>query len=303
MRRLPPLNGLRAFEAAARHLSFARAAEELGVTPAAISQQVRALEAHAGVRLFRRRTRSVLLTEAAQAALPAITAGLDRLAEGYTTLRKHEESGLITVSAAPSFASKWLMPRIGAFHAAHPEFELRIDATERVADLQREDVDLAIRYGGGEYEGLDSACLIEEAAFPVCAPALRDGTPPLRAPADLAHHTLLHVHWTMQHESLPNWRMWLRAAGLAHIDAERGPRFSIDSLALQTAIDGHGVALALAPLVEADLAAGRLVAPFGVPAAEARRFRYYMVWPASEGGRRKIAVFRDWVLAEAAAPG
>ena len=301
MRRLPPLNGLRAFEAAARHLSFARAAEELAVTPAAISQQVRALEDHAGVKLFRRRTRAVELTEAGRAALPAVAGGLDALAEGYATLRKHEETGPITISVAPSFGAKWLVPRVEAFHAAHPDFEIRIDATEKIVDLQRADVDLAIRYGSGDYPGLASERLISEAAFPVCSPALLDGPHPLRRPEDLAHHTLLHVQWRMQGATSPNWRMWLRAAGLGHIDHERGPRFSIDSLAMQTAIDGHGVALAMHSLVAPDLAAGRLVMPFGPPGADWQQFCYYLVWPKADSARRKVRVFRDWVMAEAGA--
>ena len=175
MRQLPPLNALRAFEAAARHMSFSKAAEELNVTPAAISQQIRALEDIVGVKLFRRLTRALLLTDAGRAALPAMTEGLDLLAEGYQDMRRQEEAGVLTISVAPSLAAKWLVPRLEGFRALHPQFDIRIDATDRLADFERGDVDVALRYGDGKYDGMDVRCLMSELSTPVCSPALLEG--------------------------------------------------------------------------------------------------------------------------------
>ena len=178
-RNLPPLNSLRAFEAAARHLSFTKAAEELHVTPAAISHQIKALEEQMGVPLFRRLTRALRLTQAGQAALPPMRDGFDKLADAVDLLRAHDESGAITVSLDPSFAAKWLVPRLDRFRAAHPDLDVRLDATDRLVDFQRDNVDLAIRYGGGHYPGLEAERLLSEEIFPVCSPNLRQGPEPL----------------------------------------------------------------------------------------------------------------------------
>lgn len=299
MRSLPPLNALRAFEAAARHKSFSKAAEELHVTPAAISQQIRALEDIAGVKLFRRLTRSLLLTDAGQVALPAMTEGLDQLEEGYRAMRRQEEGGILTVSVAPSLGAKWLVPRLEGFHARHPDIEIRIDASVRLVDFQRGDVDLAIRYGGGEYDGLTAHCLMSEFAAPVCSPALLKGAHPLRTPDDLRHHTLLHSQWRMQHAFAPNWLMWLRAAGITDMDPEHGPRFSEDTLAIQAAIAGQGVALVGQAVAAADLRAGLLVYPFGTATRARHSYCYYVVYPAADATRQKVRAFTDWVLGEA----
>lgn len=301
MRRLPPLNALKAFEAAGRHLSFSKAAEELGVTPAAISQQIKSLEEISGVQLFRRRTRALLLTDAAQASLPTLTEAFDLLAEGCRRLRRDEESGVLTVSVAPSFGAKWLVPRLDRFREMYPDFDIRIDATDTLVDFERGDVDVAIRYGRGDYSGLTAHCLMSEIAFPVCSPALLEADPPLLGPADLRHHTLIHVHWKMEDAFAPNWRMWLRAAGLEEIDANRGPRFSMDSLAVQAAAAGQGVALAAQAIVATELESGQLVKPFGEMEGDPQAFCYYVVYPQTDGDRPKVRAFRDWVLAEAAA--
>jgi LysR family glycine cleavage system transcriptional activator len=229
-RNLPPLNSLRAFEAAARHLSFTKAAEELHVTPAAISHQIKALEEQLGVPLFRRLTRALRLTEAGQAALPPMRDGFDRLADAVDLLRAHEESGAITVSLDPSFAAKWLVPRLDRFRAAHPDLDLRLDATDKLADFQRDNVDLAIRYGGGNYPGLEVERLLSEEIFPVCSPKLLEGSAPLAQPGDLRHHTLIHLEWDSEDVTAPTWRMWLLAAGIHDIDFTRGPVFSMTSL-------------------------------------------------------------------------
>ena len=299
MRQLPPLNALRAFEAAARLMSFSKAAEELNVTPAAVSQQIRALEDIVGVKLFRRLTRSLLLTDAGQAALPFMTEGLDQLAEGYRAMRRQDEAGVLTVSVGPTIGAKWLVPRLERFHARHPDIGIRVDANVRVVDFRRDDVDVAIRYGAGVYDSLTSHCLMSEFVAPVCSPALLKGEQPLLQPADLRHHTLLHAQWRMQHAFAPNWRMWLLATGLKDVDADRGPQFSEDSLVVQAAIAGQGVALASRAVVSADIAAGLLVYPFGAPDGRGEGYGFYVVYPEADASRPKVRAFTEWVLAEA----
>jgi LysR family glycine cleavage system transcriptional activator len=298
-RRLPPLNSLRAFEAAARHLSFTKAAEELHVTPAAISHQIKALEDHCGAPLFRRLTRALELTETGQAALPALREGFDKLAEAAERLRPDRGNGILTVSVAPSFAAKWLLPRLERFRERHPGFDIRIDATDSLAKFDADGVDIALRYGRGHYQDVVSECLMAESVFPVCSPALLDGDHPLTSPADLSRHTLIHVSWQTAQAAAPNWRMWLKAAGIETIDAERGPRFNLDSMAVQAAIDGQGVVLANGALVADDLAAGRLVRPFPPAADETTVFCYYVVYPEAHQLNPKVRAFRDWVMAEA----
>jgi len=301
-RRLPPLNSLRAFEAAARHLSFKKAAEELYVTPAAVSHQVRTLEEYCGAQLFHRLARALRLTEAGQAALPLLREGFDKLAEAAEAMKAGERAGILTVSVAPSFGAKWLVPRLDRFHAAHPEFDVRIDATDALTSFAGDGIDVALRYGRGTYRNLRSECLMPEAAFPVCSPRLLERGAPLSRPEDLRHHTLLHVQWKMEDDAAPNWRMWLRAAGVEGVDAERGPRFSVEGLVLEAAIAGQGVALVGAALVEGDLEAGRLVQPFAPSASQATAFSYYLVYPEAKAGDPKVTAFRDWVLAEVAPP-
>lgn len=301
-RRFPPLNSLRAFEAAGRHLSFKKAAEELHVTPAAISQQVRALEEFHGIRLFDRLTRALRLTDPGRAALPMLTEGFDRLAAAVGAMEQAEQSGILTISVAPSFGAKWLVPRLERFRAAHPEFDVRLDATDAIVDFTRDDVDLAIRYGRGTYRNLVSELLMGEVSFPVCSPALLERGPPIVRPDDLRHHTLLHTQWKMENEAAPNWRMWLRAAGVDDIDAERGPRFSVDSMAIDAAIAGQGVVLASGAIAEDDLAAGRLIRPFPPSVCESTAFSYFLVYPQARIKDPKVATFRQWVLSEVTRP-
>jgi LysR family glycine cleavage system transcriptional activator len=296
-RRLPPLNALRAFESAARHLSFAKAAEELNVTPAAISHQIKGLEAQLGVKLFRRANRAIWLTEAGQACLPDLRDGFDRLAQGIERLRSQQSRGVLTVSAAPGFAGKWLVSRLDRFRSANPEIDVRLDASTQMSDFDRDGVDIAIRYGLGKYEGVDSKLLLCEEVSPVCSPRLVDGDPPLREPGDLRHHTLLHDAIFFHDEPFPDWRMWLAAAGVRDMDTERGPRFSSSEHALQAAIDGHGVALGRSVMAESDIEAGRLVRPFALSYPVS--FAYYVVAPYGWRERPKVAAFARWLLAEA----
>lgn len=296
-RRLPPLNALRAFEAAARHLSLSRAAEELSVTPAAVSHQIRTLEDHLGVALFRRDGRSLLLTDAGQACLPGIREGFERLSSAIDEIDSLGMAGVLTVSVAPSFAAKWLVPRLDRFQAKHPEIDVRVSASMQVTDFSRDDVDMAIRYGAGRYPELVVERLLEESVFPVCSPGLLKEKGAIDTPEALRNHTLLHDDSPDNDESCPTWAMWLKAAGV-DMDASRGPRFNQSSLVIEGAVLGKGVALAKATLAEADLASGRLVKPFPVNAPVG--FAYYVVCPKAKLNLPKVALFRDWVRAEAA---
>jgi len=300
-RRLPPLNALRAFEAAARHLSFKAAAEELNVTPAAISQQVKLLEAHLGRPLFRRLTRALVLTEAAQLGLPALRSGFDALAEAVETMSGDDRDSVLTVSVAPSFGAKWLVPRLTRFQQSHPEIDVLIDATDRLADFQRDGVDLALRFGAGDYPGLSVRRLFADRILPVCSPALLQGQHPLREPPDLRHHSLLHYQKPHAEEADPAWTMWLSAAGVEGVDGRRGPRFTAYTLALEAAVAGQGVALVESSLVFGDLAAGRLVQPFADVPGFDTEFAYFIVHPPAGERQAKVRQFRDWVLAEAEA--
>lgn len=295
-RRLPPLNSLRAFEAAARHLSFAKAADELHVTPAAISHHIKALEDHLGVKLFRRLNRAVRLTDAGQACAAGLSDAFDRMAVALERLRAQESSGPLTVSTSPALAAKWLVPRLERFQDLYPEIDVRVSAAMWLVDFAREDVDVAIRYGREPYPGLLAELLLTNEVVPVCAPALVEGSRRLRAPEDLRHHTLLHDDTATSDGAYPNWAMWLRAAGVDGVDPSRGPRFDYPGLVLEAAAAGRGVALALSTVVAADLAAGRLVMPFAVAAPTP--FAYYVVCPQATAERPKVAAFRRWLRAE-----
>ena len=294
---LPPLNALRAFEAAARHLSFSRAAAELNVTPAAVSHQVKALEEYLGTPLFRRLTRAVVLTEAGQAGVPALRQGFAKLGEAADLLRADETAGALTVSVAPSFGAKWLVPRLDRFAAAHPDIDIRIDASMAPADFARDGIDVAVRFGHGVYPGLHVEKLFDEEVVPVCTPALCKGPPALHEPADLRRHTLIHIALRGRDQTWPDWPMWLRSAGVEGIDATRGPRFSVDSMAVQAALEGQGVALVNSALVADDLAAGRLVKAFEL--AMPVSFSYYIVCPEFTAERPKVAAFRAWIVDQA----
>jgi LysR family glycine cleavage system transcriptional activator len=296
-RRLPPLNALRAFEAAARHLSFTKAAEELFVTQAAVSHQIKALEAALDVQLFRRFNRRLMLTDAGQAYLPPLREALDGIAAATDRLRAAEQTGSLKVSVLPSFAAKWLLPRLSRFRDRHPDIDVLVSASNALVDFAREEVDIAIRYGFGSYPGLQVDFLMGDRIFPVCSPRLLESGPPLQVPSDLRHHTLLHDADALATES-ESWRIWLEAAGISGVDPSRGPGFSDSSMLLQAAIDGQGVALGRWALAALDLDAGRLVQPFGpsIPS----NLNYFVVTPRAAGVRPKVHLFHDWLLEEAA---
>ena len=294
--RLPSLNALRAFEAAARHLSLTKAARELHVTPAAVSHQLKALEADLGVTLLRRVKGEFVLTETAQAALPVLRAGFDRIGEAARRLRADEARDFLTISAGATFAASWLVRRLGHFSQAHGDIEVRLQTSDETVDFARDGVDIAIRFGAGSYPGLAAIRLFDEEIYPVCSPNLPKPGRPLEQPGDLAGHTLLHVEWSRHEGETFDWEMWLKAAGAGDVDASRGPRFSHTNLALQSAIEGQGLALGSDSLARDDLASGRLIRPFEV--ALAVNFAYYLVYPEATADWPKIAAFRHWILAE-----
>ena len=291
MARLPTLNALRAFEAAGRHLSFTRAAEELHVTQAAISHQIKSLEEQLGIRMFRRGPRGLLLTDAGQAYLPEVREAFQRLTAATERLLEDDARGTITVSVLPSFAARWLVPRLTRFREDHPDIEVRVSADDRLADFDRDDVDVAIRYGRGDYPGLHADRFLTEELFPVCSPELLRRIP-LDRPEQLGDHTLLHDDMRM------DWSMWLLAAGVEGVDPRRGPSFNDSSMVLQAAVDGQGVALGRSALALDDLTAGRLVRPFdfSLPA----EYAYYILCPERIANRPNIKTFREWLLAQSA---
>ncbi len=297
--RLPSLNALRAFDCVARHLSVTKAADELHVTPAAVSLQIKALEADLGAKLVRRDGRGLALTTAGRSGLADLGEGFDRLARAARTMRPDRDRQMLTVSVEPSFAATWLVRRLDRFKRDHLGIDVRIDASMDRADFARDGVDVGIRYGTGDYPGLDVVRLFDDEVFPVCAPALMDGVHPLVEPGDLRWHTLLHLDWPPHMGEWPDWSSWLRAAGVDDVDAGPGPHFTDESMALQAAVQGQGVALGNTALVADDLVAGRLVWPFAL--CLPTMFAYYVVCPEDRADDPTVTAFRNWLLVEAAA--
>ncbi len=290
-RKLPPLNSLRAFEAAARNLSFTRASQELHVTQAAISHQVKALEEFLDVQLFTRRSRDLLLTEEGQWYWPQVRDLFERLADATEKVqaKARKASGPLSVSVVPTFAVQWLVPRLSAFNAEFPDIDVRLKASDDEVNFLADNVDVAIYFGSGRWSGLQVDLLLEEALFPVCSPALLKGRKPLKTPADLAQHVLLHDG---SHEA---WRSWLEFAGVSNVKWQNGPVFSHTAMVLQAAAHGQGVAIGHSVLAQTDLRSGRLVRPFEqrLPLDEG----YFLVTPGQTADRPKVAAFRQWLLA------
>jgi len=307
--RLPPLNALRVFEAAARHLSFKDAAAELHITQAAVSHQVKSLEEYLGVQLFKRAARGVQLTEAARACLPKLREGFDALAAAVEMVRERGGEAALVITAPPVFTARWLMPRLADFSKREPKIELRVFASSRMVDagaldsttlvgdldLRTESSEVQIHLGAGEYPGNRADRLFGVTMAAVASPGLVENEPGIKTPADLAHHTLLHDD-AMEIVAGGNaWRKWLEAAGVAdRVDASRGPRFSSNILSLEAASQKLGVALALRPLVDADIASRRLCAPFDVEVKP--QSAYYLVCPEVIAERPAVAAFRKWLL-------
>lgn len=293
---LPPLNALRAFEAAGRHLSITRAADELCVTAAAVSHQVKTLEDYLEVRLFRRSGNALLLTDAGQACLPGLRAGFAELERAMDALREHDLRGALVLSIAPVFATKWLIPRLDGFHATHPDIDVRISTSIELVDFERDGIDAAIRVGRGRYPGLASHRLFGESVVPMCSPGLLKGKHPLASPEDLRHHVLLHFDWPSQEQVTPDWATWVRSTGVKGVDATHGPRFTQPDYAMQAAAEGVGVVLGWRSLAQADLDSGRLTIPFDLPLQ--MDVAFYLVYPEASAERPKLARFRAWLLGE-----
>ena len=292
-----PLNALRAFEAAARCSSFQAAAAQLFVTPAAVSHQVKRLEAYLGVELFQRGHRSIELTSEGEALATSLSQlfGLLDLALDRVTA---PTAAHLRVSTMESFAAKWLAPRLHRFHRDCPDLKVRIETGNEPVDFVRGGIDVAIRYGPGDYPGLCVERLMDAPVFPVCAPSLMgDGLPPLTSPSDLQHHTLLHDESAAGRSGVPDWGAWLEAAGASGVDATRGPVFASIYLAQEAAVAGHGIALGVAPLVEEDLQRGRLVKPFDHSLANA--YAFWIVRRDGTDNHQAIDAFRRWLREEA----
>ncbi len=287
--RLPPLHTLRAFETAARHLSFSRAATELNLTHGAISHQMKALERELGVALFERRNRGVILTEPGSQLAAAVREGLDRIARGVADLRSHPARSL-TVSVLPAFATHWLIPRLADFNQRHPDIDINVRASQALVDFATDDVDLAVRYGDGRWPNLTALQLAHEDVFPVCSPRFNDGRLP-RTLAALAKTTLLHT-------PLQPWNEWFRAVHSDVVPPRRGMTFSETDLLLRAAIDGLGVALSRRVLAQPELGAGRLVRPVKYSVRAQRS--YFIVHPDTIDPSPRLLTFRDWLLQQAA---
>src|SRR4051795_5535754 len=290
--RLPSLNGLRAFEGAARHLSFTQAASELNVTQTAISHQIKRLEEELGVRLFIRQNRSLTLTQQAQDYLPGIRAAFNDLRLATDRLLRKDDDHVLTVSTLASLAAKWLLPRLSAFQEAHPGIDVRITTSTSLVDFQRDNVDAAIRYGRGQWPGLRADWLMADELFPVCSPALLKGNKPLKCPEDLREHVLLHT----SNANSDDWRLWLTAAGLpTNISRQPDVTFDLIFMTVQAAIDGLGVAMGRTAYVQDDIAKGRLVVPFKIALPADAGF--YLVAPEGRREAPKLAAFREWIVA------
>lgn len=261
-KRLPPLNAIRAFEVAARHLSFTKAAQEMNVTQVAVSRQIKLLEDVIGVALFKRRNNLILLTDAGQIALPSIREAFEQLASAFERIESSSESSMVHITTAPGFAAQWLAPRLERFTASHPGIQIRIDASTEILDLKRENIDLCIRFGNGVYPGLTSEPFLRIDLVPVCSPSLLGGSRPLKEPRDLKWRTLLQIRRPTTDDSAVDWRRWLSAARVHEIDPDIGPQFNEMGVAIRAAIAGHGVLLGRSALVEEELSSGRLVKPF-----------------------------------------
>lgn len=298
-RRLPPLNALKAFEAAARRLSISLAAKDLGVTPGAVSQQIKTLEDHAGAPLFRREGGAIALTELGERLYPVLRDAFEQLKRAADIVYGPTGRRSLTVSAPPSFAARWLAPRMVRFSAEHPEIEVWVSADMQLADVAGGRADVAVRYGVGGYPGVRSEPLLQAGVIPVCSPALLHGKAPLQRPADLARHTLIHVAHGRVEEPRPDWAAWLKARGVSDVDPKIGPRYDQTALAIEDAANGRGVALAPRAFVAADLASGRLIAPFadGYLATDLT----YHVLTRRSGVRDEARVFVAWLRREAEA--
>lgn len=284
---MPPLVALRAFEAAARHQSFRMAAEELAVTATAISHQIRHLEQLLGVALFERRARRVALTPEGRTLFPALREAFDVMNEALAPLMRPKRRRIITLSATPAFVARLLVPRLAAFQAVHPTFDLRLHASTQLVDFATQQIDAAVRYGEGPYRGLHHETLLHARFAPICSPVLN-----IRSHADLAHHPLLHFQWQPGVAQPSDWAAWKRAAGLRKLDITQGITFSDEAHAIEAAIAGQGVAMLDTSLIAKELAQGTLMAPFG---PELEGLDYHLVHPPAMQDDTVLPALREWL--------
>ncbi len=297
-RLLPPLNALRAFEATARHLSFSRAADELGVTPAALSHQVAGLEAFLGERLFNRGARAISLTPAGDLLYPGLNAAFSQIRQSVERVMDTGDAQILVVSAPPGFTAKWLVPRLYRFLTTNPELDVRVSASLTLASFAGDGVDVAVRNAVGPFPGLWSQRLVEIETLPIVSPRLIEQYGPLETPDDLARFPIIHDDSLGRMFGLPTWLDWLRAANAEHVDIGRGLHFSSADHAIEAALEGAGVLLAPRVLVADDVRVGRLVFPFTLSLRSDRSF--HIVCPEGHETRPKIAAFRAWIIEEVA---
>ncbi len=302
MRHIPGTRALRTLIAAGRHLNFTRAADELGLTPAAVSFQIKEIEDQLGVKLFTRTSRTIRLTGAGVILCEAAADALDGMSRAVSKARKAARgTAQLKVTLDPQFATKWLMRRVEEFRRLHPDIELRFDISYEVRDFEVDDIDVAIRFGAGKYPGLAASRLFDNVIVPVCSPRLLTSDKPLKEPRDLLNHTLAHIEWSRQGVTWPNWRMWMAAAGVEDYDGSNTIVFGASSNAVDAAMAGDAVALADFAMVANDLSEGRLVRPFDLSIKVSPEYAYFLVYPEGTAQDPRIIAFRDWILSETAA--
>jgi LysR family glycine cleavage system transcriptional activator len=300
-RMLPGTRALRTLEAAGRHLNFTKAASEVGLTPAAVSYQIKEIEDQLGIVLFSRTSRTMRLTEAGGVLHDAAVEALDLLNRAANRARKAARgTAQLRVTLDATFAAKWLMPRVEGFRKRSPDIEVRFDISYELRDFDGDDVDIGVRFGSGKYPGLCADRLFENVIVPVCSPSLLTSGKPLAEPRDLMNHTLVHIDWSRQGITWPNWRMWMAAAGVEDFDDSVCVVFGDSSHVIQAALDGNAVALADFAMVAKDLSQGRLVRPFELGIKVPPEFAYFLVYPEASATDPRIVAFREWILAEAA---
>ncbi|WP_318434790.1 transcriptional regulator GcvA [Photobacterium leiognathi] len=295
------LNALKAFEASARHQSFSAAAEELNVTPAAVGQLVRTLEEWLDTPLFHRTNTGkirLMPTETAERALPDIRAGFDKLSQGLELLQQSPTCGILTVTVSPAFAAKWLLPRLDRFQTLCPDTDVRLDTNLKPIDFAIQRVDIGVRYGTGNWQGLVAEKLMDEEVFPVCSPRLLEQPERLSLPEQLLQETLIHDLSMDEHTGFPTWLAWLEKAGVEKHQSAHNIQINNSAAVLQTAIDGAGIALARSVMVKDDLAAGRLVRLFPEIQFESP-LAYFVVYKPESTELAKTQMFRDWLFTEA----
>jgi len=295
-RRIPPLKWLQTFEVAARSVNFSNAAEELCVTPAAVSQQIKQLEEYLGIPLFLRMNKKVQLTEEAAAVLPLLSDSFNKIEEAVNRLTLDQWERRLTISSVPTFSIKWLVRHLEGFSRNHPDIDIRLDASTELRDFQHDGIDVSIRFGLGDYPDLYVERIFGEEFILVCSPSLLKGTKPLKTPQDIIHHRLLYVDWAGFQVENDEWNDWAKVAGLESSDLYRGPRFTHENMAIEAAVSGHGLALVSYYAVMEELAAGRLVTPFDIKVKS--KFSYWIVCPHSHLRRKKVKAFYDWLLGE-----